>query len=155
MKKLWAEFKEFINRGNAMDLAVAVVIGAAFTAIINSIVGDFITPLISLLTFNIEFSSLQFTIGEGDTAAAFKYGHFIQATLNFILTAVVIFLIIKGANTLAKKKILNKAAAPTRLCPYCSTRIPETAARCPHCTTILDASRFAEDTHQGGSNSTA
>lgn len=144
MKKLWNEFKEFINRGNAMDLAVAVVIGAAFTAIINSIVGDFITPLISLITFNVDFASLQFSVGDGEDAAIFRYGQLIQAVINFIVTAVVIFFIIKGANSLAKKKILNKAA-PTMPCPYCSTLIPETAVRCPNCTTLLDASKVPED----------
>jgi len=144
MKKLWSEFKEFINRGNAMDLAVAVVIGAAFTAIINSVVGDLVTPLISLITFNVDFSSLNLTVGESENPAVFAYGKLIQATINFIITAVVIFFIIKGANSLAKKKILNKAA-PTMPCPYCATLIPETAVRCPNCTTILDASKVLED----------
>jgi len=144
MKKLWDEFKEFINRGNAMDLAVAVVIGAAFTAIINAVVNDLVTPLISLITFNVNFSSLEFTIGSGSNPAVFTYGQLIQAILNFIITAVVIFFIVKSVNRLAKKRILNKAA-PTMVCPYCGTNIPETAVRCPNCTTLLDSSKVPED----------
>jgi len=144
MKKLWNEFKEFMNRGNAMDLAVAVVIGAAFTAIINSVVGDLVTPFIALITFNIDFSELSFSVGDGETPAVFTYGHLIQAVINFLVTAIVIFFIIKGANSIAKKRILNKAA-PTMPCPYCATNIPDVAVRCPNCTTILDASKVLED----------
>ena len=144
MKKLWEEFKTFINRGNAMDLAVAVVIGAAFTAIINSIVGDFVAPLIALITFNVDFSSLQFTVGEGENLAVFNYGHLISAIINFLVTAVVIFFIIKGANTLARKQVMNKAAL-NMPCPYCRTLINEAAVRCPNCTTILDAGKIPED----------
>ena len=144
MKKLWTEFKEFINRGNAMDLAVAVVIGAAFTAIINSVVGDLVTPLISLITFNVDFSSLEFAVGDSEYGAVFTYGHLIQALISFIITAIVIFLMIKGVNTLAKKKIINKEA-PTLLCPYCGTLIPDTAVRCPKCTTILDPDKVPKD----------
>lgn len=127
-----------------MDLAVAVVIGAAFTAIINSVVGDFVTPLISLITFNVDFSTLHFTIGEGKDAASFRYGQLIQATMNFFVTAIVIFFIIKGANTLAKKQVLNKAL-PTQTCPYCGSLIAETAVRCSSCTTILDLSKVPKD----------
>jgi len=144
MKKLWSEFKEFMSRGNAMDLAVAVVIGAAFTAIINSLVGDLVTPLISLITFNVDYSSLQFSVGDSENPAVFAYGHLIQAIINFFLVALVIFLDIKGANKLARKQILNKAA-PTKPCPYCGTPIPETAVRCPNCTTILELSEVPED----------
>jgi len=144
MKKLWGEFKEFMSRGNAMDLAVAVVIGAAFTAIINSLVGDLVTPLISLLTFNVDFSSLQFTVGEGDNPAVFAYGKLIQAIINFLVIAVVIFFVIKGANSLARKQVLNKTL-PTMACPYCCSKIPDTAVRCPNCTSILESSEVPED----------
>ena len=144
MKKLWNEFKEFINRGNAMDLAVAVVVGAAFSAIINSVVTDLVTPLISLMTAGIDFSSLEFVVGEGADAASFRYGALIQATITFFITAFVIFLIIKAINKLANKQLLNKAA-PTIPCPYCKTLIPDDAVRCPHCTTLLDSSKVPED----------
>ena len=144
MKKLWSEFKDFINRGNVMDLAVAVVMGAAFTAIINSAVGDFVTPLISLITFGVDFSSLSFTIGEGDAAVPFEYGNFIKALLNFLVTAVIIFLLIKSINALTKKNILEKDK-DTKPCPYCKSTIKISAVRCPHCTTILDAEKIPED----------
>ena len=144
MKKFWNEFKEFINRGNVMDLAVAVVMGAAFTAIINSIVGDFVTPLISIITFGFDFSTLSFTYGEGDKPAVFAYGKLIQAIINFLITAIVIFLLIKGVNALAKKKVIDKAL-PTKSCPYCASAIAKKAVRCPNCTTILDETKVPEE----------
>lgn len=144
MKKLWSEFKEFINRGSVMDLAVAVVMGAAFTAIINALIGDFVTPLISLITFGADFSTLSFTLGEGDNAAVFEYGKLIQAILNFLTTAIVIFLMIKGVNKLARKRFLDTATA-TKVCPFCASKIAETAVRCPSCTTILDANKVPKD----------
>lgn len=127
-----------------MDLAVAVVVGAAFSAIINSVVTDLVTPLISLLTAGIDFTSLQFVVGEGANAAAFRYGALIQSIITFIVTAFVIFLVIKAINKLANKQLLNKAA-PTKPCPYCKTLIPDTALRCPNCTTLLDSSKVPED----------
>jgi len=144
MKKFWNEFKEFMTRGNAMDLAVAVVIGAAFTAIVNSLVGDLVTPLISLITFNTDFSSLSVMVGPSDNPAVFYYGRLIQAIINFFVIALVIFFIIKGTNKVARKQVLNKTA-PTMPCSYCGTNIPETAVRCPNCTTILDLSKVPED----------
>ena len=149
MKKLWNEFKEFINRGNVMDLAVAVVMGAAFTAIINSVVGDFITPLLSLLTFGVDLSSLSLVIGQGEHAAEFTYGKLFQAVINFLAIAVVVFLMIKGVNVLARKTIVeidSSANAPsTKTCPYCESTIPLAAVRCPNCTTVLDASKVPKD----------
>lgn len=144
MKKLFSEFKEFVNRGNVMDLAVAVVMGAAFTAIINSVVGDLVTPLISLLTFGINFSTFSLSFGEGATAAVFKYGAFLQAVLNFLVVAIVIFFMVKGLNKLARKKSPAEDT-PMKECPYCHSQIQETAARCPNCTTILDASKVPEN----------
>jgi len=144
MKKLWKEFKDFIDRGNVMDLAVAVVMGAAFTAIINATIGDLVTPLLSILTFGIDFSTLSFSIGEGSDAAIFKYGSLIQAVINFLATAIVIFFMVKGVNTLANKRGLDKAE-DTKKCAYCESDIPISAVRCPQCTTILDASKVPED----------
>jgi large conductance mechanosensitive channel len=140
MKKLFTEFKEFIDRGNVMDLAVAVILGAAFTAIINAVVNDLVTPLLSIVTFGIDFSSLQWTFGEGSNAATFKYGSFIQAVINFLLVAIVIFFMVKALNKVAKKK--PKVDAPTKTCPYCCEDIPEAAVRCPQCTTILDVTKI-------------
>jgi large conductance mechanosensitive channel len=143
MKKLFQEFKEFVDRGNVMDLAVAVIMGAAFTAIINAVVGDLVTPLLSLLTFGIDFASFQLTIGQGSGAAIIKYGNMIAAIVNFLVVAIVVFLLIKGINKLARKK--PAAGEPTKKCAYCAEDIPEAAVRCPLCTTILDAEKVPKD----------
>jgi large conductance mechanosensitive channel len=106
MKTFLNEFKEFALRGSVLDLAVAVVVGAAFTAIINSIVADLIMPLIGLILGGINFAGLSFTIGN----ATFTYGNLIQAIIVFLATALVLFLIIKAANFAMKKK--EEAPAP-------------------------------------------
>lgn len=139
--KLLDEFREFINRGNVIDLSVAVIMGAAFTAIINSISNDLITPLISLLTFGVDFSTLSFTIAEGENAAVFRYGSLIQAIINFFVVAVVIFFIVKGMNKMSRKK----PEPGKKTCPYCDNKIPEPAVRCPNCTSILDESKVPKD----------
>ena len=92
------EFQAFIARGNVMDMAVGIIIGAAFTAIVNSLVNDLITPFISLFTGGIDFSGLGFSLGEGDHAATFAYGNFITAVINFLIIAWVVFLLVKGVN---------------------------------------------------------
>lgn len=140
--KLLDEFKEFINRGNVMDLAVAVVMGAAFTAIITSVANDLITPLISLLTNGIDFSTLEFTVGEGENSAAFKYGSLLQAILNFLIVAVVVFLMIKVLNAVARSKPVEES---TTSCPYCKSTIDKDAVRCPNCTTILKEDKVPEE----------
>jgi large conductance mechanosensitive channel len=130
------EFKEFINRGNVIDLAVAVIMGAAFTAITTSVVNDLITPFISLITGGIDFSSLSFSLGPGEHAATINYGRFIQAVINFLIISVVVFLMVKGMNKVFRKKS-EEPPAPTKTCPFCATEIPEQATRCPHCTSQL------------------
>jgi len=92
------EFREFIARGNVMDLAVGIIIGAAFTAIVNSLVNDMINPMIGLLTGGVDFSSHQLRIGEGDHAATFRWGAFITSIINFLIIAWVVFLLVKGLN---------------------------------------------------------
>ena len=102
------EFQKFIFRGNVMDLAVAVVIGAAFTAIITSLVNDIIMPLIGLILGGLDFAGLSFTVGN----AVITYGKFIQAIVNFLLVALVLFLVIKAINQLATSKEKEAAVAP-------------------------------------------
>lgn len=136
MKKLWNEFKEFAFKGNALDLAIGVMIGSAFTGIVNSVVNDLFTPILSLLTKGIDFSSLGIKLGEGEDAASFAYGNFIQTVINFFLVAICIFLFVKVINRFKKKKEEAPAKAP-RLCPYCKSEIPDDATRCPHCTSQL------------------
>ena len=92
------EFREFIARGNVMDLAVGIIIGAAFTAIVNSLVNDMINPLIGLITGGVDFSSHQLRIGEGEHAATFRWGAFLTAVINFLIIAWVVFLLVKGMN---------------------------------------------------------
>ncbi len=102
------EFKEFIMRGNVMDLAVAVIIGAAFTAIVNSLVDDIIMPIIGALIGGIDFTTLAVTVGN----ATITYGNFIQATINFLLIALVLFLIIRAINKMSRKKEAAPAPPP-------------------------------------------
>ncbi|MDR3136612.1 MAG: large conductance mechanosensitive channel protein MscL [Coriobacteriales bacterium] len=145
MRKLYKEFKEFVDRGNVMDLAVAVIMGAAFTAIINAVVGDLVTPLLSLLTLGIDFDSLRLTIGSGDNAAVIKYGSLISAIINFLVVSIVVFFMVKGINKLSRKKPAPEES--TKTCDYCAEEIPKAALRCPQCTTILDSKNFPPDLH--------
>ncbi|MDR2587053.1 MAG: large conductance mechanosensitive channel protein MscL [Coriobacteriales bacterium] len=136
--KFFQEFRDFISRGNVMDLAVAVIVGGAFSAIINSLVGDLVTPLLSLITGGIDFNHLTVKFGEGDLAAEFRYGNFIQAAINFLLVSFAVFLLVKAIGVVLRKK--KAEALPTKSCPFCAQEIPAAAVRCPSCTTILDES---------------
>ncbi|GAB4432032.1 MAG: large conductance mechanosensitive channel protein MscL [Anaerolineales bacterium] len=128
------EFKEFIMRGNVLDLAVAVIIGGAFGKIISSLVNDILMPLIGLAMGGVNFSDLAFILGD----AVVAWGAFIQTIVDFLLIALVIFIIVKSANA-AKKK--EEPAAPakstTKDCPFCFTTIAIQATRCPNCTSEL------------------
>ena len=108
-KGIVAEFKEFITRGNVMDMAVGIIIGGAFTAIVTSLVNDLLMPVIGALFGGIDFSTLKYVIRAADESAgieeaAIKYGSFIQAIVNFLLIAIVIFLLVRGLNKLRRKK---------------------------------------------------
>lgn len=139
MKAFMKEFKEFISRGNVMDMAVGVIIGGAFTAIVNSLVNDIITPLISLLTGGLDFSTLCIVFGEGEGAASLNYGAFITAIINFLLIALVIFWMLKAINKFAKKQEEEAPAEPTeKECPYCYSKINIKATKCPCCASKLD-----------------
>lgn len=139
------EFKEFILRGNVMDMAVGVIVGGAFTAIVTSLNEDILTPILGIFG-GTDFSELKVTLGSGENAPTLLYGNFITAVINFLITALVIFLIIKAINkaseravALAKRnKAEEEAAAPTeKECPYCFSKIDIKATRCPHCTSQL------------------
>ncbi len=139
MKKFFAEFKEFINRGSVVDMAVGIMIGAAFKAIVDSLVNDIISPVIGLVAKN-DFSNLAINI----FGVSLRYGSFLMAVLNFLIIALVLFLIVKAMNSLhdISKKLTEKEEAeeePTvKACPYCKTEIPVEATRCPHCTSQLE-----------------
>lgn len=132
MKKFLQEFKNFALRGNVMDLAIGVIIGAAFQAIINSLVKDIISPLIGLIA-NTDLSALQFTILD----VPIRYGSFLTAVINFIIMAFSIFLLIKTMNIIAslgRKANEEEPEVTIKICPYCQSEIHINASRCPHCT---------------------
>jgi large conductance mechanosensitive channel len=113
------EFRDFIARGNVMDLAVGIIIGAAFTAIVNSLVNDLINPLIGFVVGGIDFSSYQIALGGGDHAATFRYGAFLTAVINFLIIAWVVFLLVKAINKArsaidTSEKAADSAADPTQ-----------------------------------------
>jgi len=146
-KGFMAEFKEFAMKGSVVDLAIGMIIGSAFTSIVNSFVNDIIMPLISKLTKGIDFSSLFLsldgnhynTLAEAQAvdAAVLTYGNFITAIINFLLVALVIFIVFK--KLLAPRKKDEAPAEPTeKECPYCKSTIAIGATRCPHCTSELE-----------------
>ena len=150
-KVFWKEFKEFAIKGNAIDLAVGMVVGSAFTSIVNSLVNDIITPLIGALTGGLDFSewfiSLDGTHYETLTeakeagAAILTYGNFITAVINFLIVALVIFIVFKKILVPHnKKQTVEETPAPVteKECPYCKSTININATRCPHCTSELE-----------------
>ena len=128
------EFKAFVMRGNVLDLAVAVIIGGAFGKIVGSLVNDILMPLIGLVMGGVNFAELSFTVGE----AVVTWGAFVQAIIDFLVIAFVIFMIIRAANNAKKKEEEPAPAEPTtKDCPYCFSTIAIKATRCPNCTSEL------------------
>ncbi|MBR4573600.1 MAG: large conductance mechanosensitive channel protein MscL [Lachnospiraceae bacterium] len=139
MKSFWKEFKAFISRGSVMDMAVGIIIGGGFTAIVNSLVNDLVMPLLSILTGGYDFTKLSVVLGSGDNAATLNYGLFISAVINFLLIALVIFCLIKGLNKMKDKIQKKEEDEPTvKVCPFCKSEIDIAATRCPHCTSQLE-----------------
>lgn len=136
MKNFMNEFKKFICRGNVMDMAVGIIIGGAFTAIVNSLVADIINPLLGLFG-GTNFDNLVWNI-TGTVELA--YGRFITSIINFLIMALVIFCLVRTVNKISDKygKKEETAAPTTKKCPYCKTDIAIDATRCPHCTSQLD-----------------
>lgn len=137
MKKngFWSEFRQFIAKGNVMNLAVGVIIGAAFQAITNSLVNDIISPVIGLFA-SADMSAWSVMIG----GAEIRYGAFLTAIINFLIMALVIFLLVKILNRIMAigKKPEPKAEPTTKKCPFCCSEIAIEATRCPHCTSELE-----------------
>ena len=142
---MWQEFKKFIFRGNVLDLAIAVIIGGAFGAIVTSLVNDIIMPPIGLRLGKVNFKDLFINLSgteyatladaKAASAATINYGNFINLIINFLIIAFVIFLLIRAVNKMKKPEV---AAAPTtKECPYCLSQIPLKATRCPNCTSQL------------------
>ncbi|WP_336216950.1 large conductance mechanosensitive channel protein MscL [Nonomuraea sp. LPB2021202275-12-8] len=126
-------FKKFLMQGNVIDLAVAVVIGAAFTAVVNSFVTGLLTPLISAFGGLPDFSSLKFTIGRSD----FLYGDFINAVISFVMVAAVIYFLVVRPYTHFKDRAETTEEVTHRNCPECLSEVPKAAGRCAHCTSEL------------------
>jgi large conductance mechanosensitive channel len=137
MAEMLKEFRAFILRGNVVDLAVAVVIGAAFTGVINALVRDIITPMIAAVFGQPDFGDLAFTIN----GSRFAYGNFLNAVLSFVLIAIgVFFLVVKPVNYLMRRlRTEPDVESPTRGCPECMSQIPVGATRCAFCTTEVHA----------------
>ena len=148
-KGLIGEFKEFIAKGNVMDMAVGVIIGGAFGTIITSLVNDVLMPLISLATGGINFNDWFVSLNGGSYktleeakeagASTLNYGAFISAVFNFLIIALCIFAVVKAFNAAGRKmkKAEEEAAPTTKKCPYCQSEIAIEATRCPHCTSEL------------------
>jgi large conductance mechanosensitive channel len=147
------EFKEFAMKGNVLDMAVGIIIGAAFGTIIGSLVADVIMPPIGLLLGNVDFSNLFLVLKEGKVAGPYaslaaakaagavsiNIGVFINTVINFIIVAFAIFLLIRNVNRMKRKEEAPPSVPTTKECPYCFTTIPIKASRCPHCTSELKA----------------
>ena len=145
------EFKEFAMKGNVLDMAVGIIIGAAFGTIIGSLVADVIMPPIGLLLGNVDFSNLFLVLKEGKVAGPYaslaaakaagavsiNIGVFINTVINFIIVAFAIFLLIRNVNRMKRKEEAPPSVPTTKECPRCFTAIPIKASRCPHCTSEL------------------
>ena len=150
---MFKEFKEFAMRGNVVDMAVGIIIGAAFGLIVKSLVADIIMPPIGLLLGNVDFSDLFVVLKEGATASPYltladaqkagavtlNIGLFINTVINFLIVAFAIFLLIRGLNKLKREQEAPAAEPTTKECGYCFSTIPIKATRCPHCTSELQA----------------
>jgi large conductance mechanosensitive channel len=147
------EFKEFAMRGNVVDMAVGIIIGAAFGTIVTSLVADVIMPPIGMLLGNIDFSNLFLVLKEGKApgpyaslaaakaagAASINYGFFINTVISFLIVAFSVFILVRAINKLKREEGAQPPAATTKECPYCVSSIPIKAIRCPQCTSELKA----------------
>ena len=145
------EFKEFVMKGNVLDMAVGIIIGAAFGTIVSSFVADVIMPPIGLLLGNVDFSNLFLVLKEGKVtgpyaslaaskaagAVSINIGVFINTLINFIIVAIAIFLLIQNVNRMKRKEEAPPSVPTTKECPHCFTTISVKATRCPHCTSEL------------------
>ena len=135
IKSFFNEFKKFAMRGSVMDMAVGIIIGAAFGKIVDSMVKDIMMPPIGLLLGKVDFSDLKIKLADD---VSINYGIFLNNVISFIIVAFAVFVLIKAVNKLQEKMIKEEAAAPTtKKCPYCCEDIPLAAVKCPHCTSDL------------------
>lgn len=130
---MFKEFKEFISRGNVLDMAIGLIMGSAFTAIVTSLVDDLLMPIIAGLTAGVNYEDLVVSIG----GATLKIGNLINAIISFVIIAFVLFLIVKSINSLHKKDD-SPVEETEKTCPYCKSTIAIDATRCPNCTSKLE-----------------
>jgi len=141
------EFREFALKGNAVDLAIGVIIGGAFGGIVTSLVNDVMMPPIGRLLGGVDFSNFFVVLGNGTYptlkaakdagAATLNYGLFVNTLINFVIVALVLFFVVRGMNAMKREQPAPAAAPTTKDCPQCATSIPLAAKRCPHCTSTV------------------
>jgi len=134
------EFKEFAVKGNVVDMAVGIIIGASFGTIVKSLVDDVIMPPIGLLLGKVDFSNLVITLKEATAdapAVALRYGAFINTVISFLIVALAVFFLVKGINSLKRQEAAPPAEPTTKECPYCFSTISIKAVKCPQCTSVL------------------
>jgi large conductance mechanosensitive channel len=150
---MFQEFKKFVMRGNVLDLAIGVIVGAAFNAIVKSLVSDILMPPIGLLLGQVDFANLFLVIKVGDPsgpywtladaqaagAVTMNYGLFVNTVVSFVITAFAVFVLVKAVNQLKRQEEAPPPAPTDKECPYCLSKIPIKATRCPHCTSQLEA----------------
>ncbi len=146
---MFKEFKEFVMRGNVLDLAVGIILGAAFGKIVSSLVSDVLMPPIGMVMGKLDFSSLFLSLdgkhyasllaAKAAGAATINYGLFVNTVIDFMIVAFAIFLLVKQANRLKRQSETPPAAPTTKTCPFCYSAIPLPATRCAHCTSELPA----------------
>jgi large conductance mechanosensitive channel len=148
---MWKEFKEFAIKGNAVDMAVGIVIGAAFGKIVDSLVKDIMMPPLGMLLGKVDFSNLFLVLADGKTpgpyptlmlaqqagAVTLNVGLFINIVISFLIVAFAVFVVVRSINRLRASKEAPAPAVTTKDCPYCYSPIPLPATRCPHCTSVL------------------
>ncbi len=140
-KNFISEFKKFAMRGNVIDMAVGIIIGAAFGKIVDSLVKDVLMPPIGLLLGKVDFSDLKIVLTEGDNPVSINYGLFINALISFLIVAFAVFILIKAINKIQEKACKEEEVVSveptTKACPHCCSEISIKATRCPHCTSEL------------------
>jgi large conductance mechanosensitive channel len=155
---MWKDFKGFILRGNVLDLAVGVIIGIAFGAVVQSLVNDIIMPPIGLLLGRVDFTNLFVVLRQGDPngpyqtleaanaagAVTINYGIFINTVISLLLVGLAVFLLVRLIESMRRKEEPTPAKPAEKLCVYCKTSIPDEAVRCPHCTSELEAAAPAD-----------
>lgn len=153
MKKLFKEFREFVSKGNMIDLAVGIIVGSAFSSVVNSLINNLLMPPLGLLFGDVNFTDLFMILKGGDGLAAnatlemakeagavtFNYGQFITDLISFLILALAVFLIVKAVQKMKKKEEVVEEQSKEKNCPFCQESIPVNATRCPFCTSHLDA----------------